>query len=57
VSGLTEEQISLPRPRIKGVGEEDVLRVCGVKGKKDGLLDALPSHQILRRRILCSALC
>lgn len=28
-----------------------------VKGKKDSLLDALPSHQILRRRILCSTLC
>lgn len=43
VSGLAEEQISLPCPRREGAGEKDVLRACGDSERKERWVAGCPS--------------
>lgn len=43
VSGIAEEQASLPCPRRKGEGEEDVLRVCGESEREERWAAGCPS--------------
>ena len=43
VSGIAEEQISLPCSRRKGAGEEVVLRVCGKSERKERWAAGCPS--------------
>lgn len=43
VSGSAEKQISLPCPRRKGAGEEDVLTGCGESERKERWAAGCPS--------------